>query len=208
MEEQTQNPTPQTTDSWRQQNELRPQSETVPIPSAPPSEERREPPEENLVGEAKRKQRKAEQEAAEFRRRVEELEDRDRSELEKAQKRAERAEADRDALEQRTTKLERGGWLRNAAQKARFHDVEDAVVRADLGDIDSERAAERFVKELAKSKAHLVQPEEPVSQTDKLGRVFTGDKRETPTRQRGAEEQIAEQEAAAVMAAIQATRNK
>jgi hypothetical protein len=162
----------------------------------PPEPERREPPDENLVGEAKRKQRAAEKEAAQLRERLEALEDKDRTETERAQKRAEAAEKEAKELRERTEKLEKGGWVRAAAAKANFHDPDDAVVRADLSDIDSEGAAQQFVKNLAKDKKHLVKDESP---PPGIGQVLKNGEKPETTPQNAAQQ--AEVERATAMAA-------
>jgi hypothetical protein len=138
-------------------------------------------PEENVVIEAQRKQRKAEKEAESFRKRIEELEDRDRSEAEKLSKRAEEAENRARELEERSVSLEKGAWIRAAAND--FHDPQDAVLRANLSDIENEREAQRFVKDLAKNAPHLVKPAD--DGPPQIGRVLKDGERTNPTRDPG-----------------------
>ena len=136
---------------------------TPAAPESPPADR----PQENVVAEERRKREKAEQEAKEAREelnglstRLQQIEDRDKSEVERERSARERAEQERNTLTDRLTKLERGGWVRQAAQEASFVDPEDAVVHVDLSDIESERDAERAVKRLADRKKHLVQDEQ------------------------------------------------
>lgn len=130
----------------------------APEPTAPPAPEpeRSEPPDENLVGEAKRKQAAAEKEAKELRARLEELEDRDKSETERERKAREKAEARVAELEQTLTKTQRSNLVRSAASKAGFDDPEDAVVFLASKDIEDAADAERAVKALAKDKPRLL----------------------------------------------------
>jgi hypothetical protein len=147
------------------------------------------PPDQNLVGEAKRLQKKAEKEAADLRARVEELEDRDRTEAERLAKRAEQAERERDELQSRTKNLERGGWVRAAAKD--FHDPDDAVLRANLDELEDPKDAERFVKGLAKEKPHLVKPQDegPANIAQVLNKGERISSTQDPQRQEAAQRQ-------------------
>lgn len=134
----------------------------------PPKEPKPEPPAENLIGEAKRKQQAAEKEAADLRAKVEALEQKDATELEKAVKRAEKAEGQVNELTGKVTKLEKGALVEKAAREARFHDPSDATAYIDLAGIEDEAGAKQAVEDLAKSKAHLIAPE---GETQQIGRV-------------------------------------
>lgn len=110
--------------------------------------------------------------------RLAELEDRDKSELDRHRAQLEREQKERERLaselaqrDQRLTQLERGNWVRAAAQEAKFIDPEDAVLHASLGEIESERDAKQAVKRIAESKKHLIrqEPERP-----EIGRVLQG----------------------------------
>lgn len=146
----------------------------MPDPAAPPADPKPEPtpaaappadpkpaasttpPAENLIGEAVRKQKVAEKEAADAKAKLEQLEADKLSELEKAQKRAERAEQKATELEQQAAKAQRESLLRNAAQAAKFEDPEDAIVFLAGEDIVDKDAAEAAVKQLAERKPKLL----------------------------------------------------
>lgn len=153
--------------------------------------ERTEPPAENLIGEAKRKQKAAEKEAEALKDRLDALEDRDRSEVEKAQRRAEKAEKDAAEYESRAKNLERGGWLRSAAQAEGFNDPDDAVAFANLDDVEDQRAAKRVVKDLAASKPHLVKADDPTP--PQIGRVLENGQPTTSSAKNSAQEAEVEQ---------------
>lgn len=180
-----------------------PETPTAPPPQTEPPEpqEPTPPPEENLVGEAKRKQRQAEREAKELRERLDALEDKDRSEVEKAQKRAEDAEKRAQELEGRTKSLERGGWLQQAASEAGFTDPADAVAFANLDEIEDEPEAKRFVKNLAESKKHLLKPTDDVPR--EIGRVLQNGQPSDPQQAaQSREEELRRQEADTVLSVI------
>lgn len=171
-----------------------PVAEPVPDTPEPEPEAPKTPPDENLVGEAKRRQRKAEQEAEELRKRLETLEDRDKSETERERKARERAEKERDDLSSRLERLERGGWVRAAAQEAGFLDPEDAVANADLADIESEAEAKRAVKSIATRKPHYLKPSDPAP--PQIGRVLENGQPTTPTQADEGDVKVAESMAA------------
>lgn len=150
-----------------------------PTPEPVTEVERTDPPEANLVGEAKRKQRQAEKEAKDLRERLEALEDRDKSETERERKARERAEVERDELASRVQRLERGGWVRSAAAEAGFNDAEDAVAFADLADIESEAEAKRAVKSIASRKPHLLKPSDPTP--PQIGKVLENGQPTSPS---------------------------
>jgi hypothetical protein len=131
----------------------------APDPNAPTTPSGKAP-DANLLAEAQRKQKAAEREAAEARKRVEELEDRDRTELERAQKKAADLEAQKAQAEAKAARLERNAWIRAAARAAGFHDPEDAVAHlsGQLEDLDTDAKAKKAVDDLAadESKSHLV----------------------------------------------------
>jgi chromosome segregation ATPase len=95
------------------------------------AERGKEPREENIRGELERRretQRKLENELKEMRDRLVEFEDRDKTELQRHQERAAKAETLVQQLSTKVTALEKGAWVRSAAAEFDFHDPEDAVV--------------------------------------------------------------------------------
>lgn len=103
-------------------------------------------------------------ELAEMRRWREERENADKSDVERANDRAKKAEDRVAELEGRANRLERQGWIAAAAQRQRFIDPADALarLRADdpnLENVDSEQAAATAVEKLAKEHEHLIAPE-------------------------------------------------
>lgn len=146
-----------------------------PAPPAEPAKPEPEPAKEQTVPydrfaavneqakEAKAAQKKLED-------RLQELEDKDKSELEQERGKRERLEAELQTAGERLVSLERGGWVRDAAVAANFVDPSDAVVHANLGEIESEADAKKAVKKIADEKKHLVKAEpEP---TPQIGRVL------------------------------------
>lgn len=130
------------------------------------AQEPTDPPEQNVVGEAKRRERKAREEAeslkaqlAELAKWKEEREAQDLSETEREKNAREKAEKRAEEAEQRAQRLERGGWVRDHAARQGFHDPADAVAFSDLSSLEDEKAAEKAVKDLAKSKPHLLKSE-------------------------------------------------
>lgn len=111
---------------------------------------------EKLAAEKKR--------AAELEDRLEALEQRDKTDverltrdLEKAQKRAAEHEARATELEQARARDSKSALVANAAAKLKFHDPELAARIVDLEDIEDSRAAEAAVKQIAKERPYLVQ---------------------------------------------------
>lgn len=175
--------------------------ETAPQ-EATPEPARTDPPEQNLVGEAKRKQKQAEKEARDLRERLEALEDRDKSETERERKAREKAEARAQELEGEVQSLKKGGWVRSAAKD--FNDPSDAVAMVDLADIDDESDAARAVKDLAKRKPHLVKAKEPTP--PQIGRVAQDGQVQGGARPQSPASAAKEQQGNAVWEAIQAAR--
>lgn len=83
------------------------------------------------------------------------------SEIERATKERDDALAAAQAATERATKLERSGWVTDAARKAGFTDPTDAAVFLDLGDLEDEKAAGKAVEVLGKSKPHLLSKAKP-----------------------------------------------
>lgn len=140
-------------------------------PADPP---KNDPPPENVVGEALRKQQAAEKRAEDLQKRLDALEDRDRSDLEKAQRRADQAEQRATELEARLNQVERGGWVRDAAARSDFINPDLAARLVDLSEITDERSAARAVKALADddSTKHLVKAKPDPTPADQLKQVL------------------------------------
>jgi hypothetical protein len=85
--------------------------------------------------------------------------DRMKKDLERAQKRADEAEAARTETESKLARTTKAGWVRSAAKD--FTDPDDAVAFVDLDGIEDEKDAERAVKDLGKHKKHLLRGEDP-----------------------------------------------
>ena len=105
-----------------------------------------------------------------------ELEDRDKTEVERAKARAERAEQQLSGLMGKVTAMEKGAWVRSAAAELDFHDPEDAVqhLRDNLGNLEDASDARRLVKSLAKNKKHLVKAKEPDGPRPGVNSLFQG----------------------------------
>lgn len=116
---------------------------------------KKDPPPQNELGEQKRLRKKAEKEAEDAKRKVEELEGRDQSEIEKAQSKAAKAEQRAAAAEDKAKRLERGGWVRTAAKAAGAIDDDVVVALVDLDQAEDSDTAEQLVKELAEKKPKL-----------------------------------------------------
>lgn len=132
--------------------EPKPDPEPKPEPEPKP---KADPPEANRLGEAERRRKKAEKDAADAQKKVEELEGKDASDLEKAQKAAQKAEEKAAEAEAKAKKLERGAWIRAAADKAGAIDAEVVEALVNIDDAEDADAAEQLVKELAERKPKL-----------------------------------------------------
>ncbi len=110
--------------------------------------------------------------------RIQEIEDRDKSEVERASTQLQREQAKREGLEaelqdnqKRLVNLERSQWIRNAAAEANFIDSTDALGRVDLSNIETETEAKRAIKKIAENATHLIRQESP---RPEIGRVVQG----------------------------------
>lgn len=110
----------------------------------------------------------AEKQLSEMQERLEELESRDKSELEKERAKREQFERQAQEMADRLTRVERSGWIRSAAADAGFDDPDDAVAFIAAGEIESADDAAKAVKTLAKRKPRLLR-EAP--QTPPIGQV-------------------------------------
>jgi hypothetical protein len=138
---------------------------------APPVEETKTVPYERFA-EVNNKA-KAEREAREdLERRLQELEDRDKSELERERAQRERLSAELEEKQRHLVKVERGSWVRDAAVEAKFIDPTDALGRVSLDAIESESDARKAVKRIAEQAKHLIQQEAPVA--PQIGQVVAG----------------------------------
>lgn len=125
--------------------------------------------------EVNKRARKAEQELADLRGKILDFEDRDKTEVERERSARQRAESQLAELTGKVTSLEKGSWVRSVAAELNFHDPEDAVqhLREQLGSMEDQGDARRLVKNLAKSKKHLVR-EEKGQERPTVARMFAG----------------------------------
>lgn len=135
---------------------------------------------------------KAEKEAKALRKFKEDWEEENQSELEKAQKRADEAEAQAEqaANDLRETRL--NGLITKYANKAKFRDSDDAILWVDRDEIETdddgvpdEKSVEKAVKAVAKSKDYLI--DTGSDGASKSGSKFGGGKKESGTSQEALE---------------------
>jgi predicted RNase H-like nuclease (RuvC/YqgF family) len=114
--------------------------------------------------------------------RMQQLEDRDKTdverltkELERAQKASEAASKDLEAEREARVSAERASWLQAAAAKANFHNPDVASKMVDLGAIEDSAAADKAVKGLAKDNAWLVKQDAKQPPLQKVGIAGTDD---------------------------------
>lgn len=103
--------------------------------------------------------------------RIGQLEDRDKTdverltrELEKAQKRAAESDERAASLEQARERDSKLSLLSAAAAKLKFHDPSDVGKHANIDEIEDAKSAEAAVKAIAKEKPYLVQQEDQTRQ--------------------------------------------
>lgn len=132
----------------------------------------------------------------EMKTRLEELESRDQSELERERKAREKYESGFNEMQQKLTVVERSSWLRSAAAEAGFDDPEDAVAFISPSSVESVEQAEREVKKLAKRKPKLLRETSPAPP---IGQVLANGQRVDPNAQQ--RDEHAEQFAAQIRAA-------
>lgn len=125
--------------------------------------------------EVNKRARQAEKELSDLRSKILEFEDRDKSEVDRERSARQRAEAQLAELTGKVTSLEKGSWVRSVAAELNFHDPEDAVqhLRDQLGGMEDQTDARRLVRNLAKTKKHLIR-EEKKEERPSLGQMFTG----------------------------------
>jgi hypothetical protein len=82
-----------------------------------------------------------------------------KKDLERERKQREIAEQERDTDRAALARSKKERWVRAAAKD--FTDPDDAVAFLNLDDLEDERDAERAVKQLAKTKKHLLKGDEP-----------------------------------------------
>lgn len=154
---------------------------TTPEPTtvAPPAET---PPERTVpydrFVEVNQKAKESASELKALQTRLQELEDKDKSELERERTQRERLQQELQARDTRLTQLERGSWVRDAANEHKFHDPADAVALVDLSKVESEADAKREVKRIASDKKHLVRQEQ---ETPQIGQVLQNGAPTPPT---------------------------
>ena len=108
--------------------------------------------------------------------RMQQLEDRDKTdverltkELERAQKASETHAKELEAERSARVQSERASWLAAAAAKANFHNPEVASKMVDLASIEDATAAEKAVKGLAKDNDWLVRTEPKQAPLQRVG---------------------------------------
>jgi DNA repair exonuclease SbcCD ATPase subunit len=106
--------------------------------------------------------------------RIEDLESRDQSELERERKKAARFEREANEALDKLTRVERQQWIREAARDAKFDDPGDAVAFLDVQDIEDFEDAAQAVKDLAKAKPRLLRTDSPPVQ---IGQVVRNGRR-------------------------------
>jgi hypothetical protein len=126
--------------------------------------------------EVNKRARQAEKELSDLRSRLLEFEDRDKSEVDRERSARQRAESQLAELTGKVTGLEKGSWVRSVAAELNFHDPEDAVqhLRDQLGGLEDQSDARRLVKNLAKTKKHLIREEKKEAGRPSVGQMFAG----------------------------------
>jgi hypothetical protein len=126
--------------------------------------------------EVNKRARQAEKELADLRSKILEFEDRDKSEVDRERSARQRAESQLAELTGKVTSLEKGSWVRSVAAELNFHDPEDAVqhLRDQLGGLEDQTDARRLVRNLAKSKKHLIREEKKEDPRPSIGQMFSG----------------------------------
>jgi hypothetical protein len=126
------------------------------------------PPTENQVGEAKRKQQEAEarakaaeRERDEIKQRLDALESKDDSELQKAQRRIATLEQERDTLKTTLATRDKSDHVRKVASGFNPHNVEALFKHVDLDTINSEDDARAALDTLKQSDPYLFKGDEP-----------------------------------------------
>jgi DNA repair exonuclease SbcCD ATPase subunit len=119
--------------------------------------------------------------------RLEELEAQGKSESEQERLKREKAEAklaemqaDLQSRDERLNRMEKSGWVRNAAAQAGFANPDDAVAFADLDGLEEAKDADKAIKDLAKQRPYLLRQETPGQQ---LGQVVTDGRPGAPPQQ-------------------------
>lgn len=92
--------------------------------------------------------------------RLEELEGRDQSELERERKKRQQYERELSELADRATRVERQSWIRDAARDMKFDDPDDAIHFISYGEVEDYEDAMSQVKALAKRKPRLLRQEQ------------------------------------------------
>lgn len=135
-------------------------------------------PSKRLRQETERRQ-EAERKLADFAARMEALEDKDKTDIERLTKDLERAAKAREDAEKRAQALEQSvaqqakrSVVAEAAAKLGFRNPADAALFVNLDEIEDSRAAELALKQVAKDKEYLLAPKTP--EPKGLERVLAG----------------------------------
>jgi seryl-tRNA synthetase len=139
-------------------------SPDAPVPEPAPEPEKTVPYER--FAQVNQKAAEATKQLGEMQARIQEIEDRDKSEVERAGTQLKREQTQRETLESelkasqdRLVNLERSQWVRNAAAEASFIDSTDALGRVNLSEIETEAEAKRAIKKIASEAKHLIRQE-------------------------------------------------
>jgi predicted RNase H-like nuclease (RuvC/YqgF family) len=115
------------------------------------------------------------QQVEQFGGRLEELETRDQTELQRERNKRQQYERELSEMQERATRIERSGWLRDAAREAKFMDPEDAIAQIGTGEVEDYDDAITAVKQLAKRKPYMVRQE---AAGPKVGEVMRDGRRQ------------------------------
>lgn len=127
-----------------------------PAPAEKPAKDEPGPVPYDRFAEVNEKAKAEAERAAALEQKLKEREEAELTEKERAEKRAEEAEQRAQEAEGKATKLERGGWIKDAAAKAGFQNPADASAFLNLSEIDSEEKAAKAVESLAGERAYLL----------------------------------------------------
>lgn len=135
--------------------------------------------------EVNRAAKAAKDELSQLKGRLDELDNRDQSELQRERKKREQFEREAGELSQRLTQTERQGWLREAARDLKFDDPDDATAFINVANVEDPDDAVSAVKDLAKRKPKLLRSESPPAEIGQVVRNGQQVRRENGQPQQG-----------------------
>jgi hypothetical protein len=150
------------------------------------------------------------QQVEQFGGRLEELETRDQTELQRERNKRQQYERELSEMQERATRIERSGWLRDAAREAKFMDPEDAIAQIGTGEVEDYDDAITAVKQLAKRKPYMVRQETAgpkVGEVMRDGRRQDGPQAQQDPRRRAQSEEMGDEQRAFLDQLQQAQRN-